>query len=410
MTLALEGLRVVDVSQGVAGPLCSMVLADFGAEVVKVEPPGGDWLRQVGPFTGGESALFLRLNRGKRGLCVDLKRGEGKEIFTRLARRADVVVEGYRPGVMHRLGLSYEALSVANPALIYCSISGYGSAGPMAEMAASELDLQGLIGQFRRLGVPGEPPLRAGFDLVSTNAAWAACEAIIAALYVRGSTGEGQKVETSLLDAAVALMQFSFSAESDPDQWRSWPLSGYTEPPAHGFHCKDASFLLDLGRARGWWDVFCQAVGADHVLTDPRFETVETRRSNEGALIEELGPSLAQWTFADLVQLVQGMGGTIVRIHDAESLFHDPQVQALDLVKLLEHPAAGEYQTINLPWKFSVPIAELSKTPAPDLGEHNRQLLESLGYDGAQVATLMQLGVVGRSNRAAAAPHARAAS
>lgn len=395
MALALEGITVIDVSQGLPGPLCAMVLADFGAEVIKVEPPQGDWMRQVGPFVRGESALFVRLNLGKKGVCVDLKRQQGREFLLRLLRSADVLVEGYRPGVMDRLGLGYGALSRVNSRLVYCSISGYGSKGPMAELPASELDLQGVIGQFRRLGRPGEPPVRAGFDLVSVNAAWAACEAIIAALFVRELSGQGQKVETSLLDAAVALMQFSFAAESNPDQWRGWPLSGYSEPPSHGFQCADASFLLDLGRARGWWDVFCQAVGADHLLQDPRFETVELRRRNQQALIEALEPFLAHWKFDDLVQLVQGMGGTIVRIHDAESLFQDPQVHALGFLKSFQHPVLGEYRTIDFPARFSAPIMQLSPLPAPQLGEHTREVLEALGYEQAETARLAQVGAVG---------------
>ena len=395
MTLALEGIKVIDASQGVSGSLCAMVLGDLGAELVKVEPPGGDWMRQVGPFTEGESALFVRLNRGKKGICLDLKRNEGKEVFRDLARGADVVVEGYRTGVMDRLGLSYEALSQHNGGLIYCSISGYGSKGPMAEMPASELEIQATIGQFRRLGVPGEHPFRVGFDLVSANAAWAACQGIIAALYVRENTGEGQRVETSLMDAGVAIMAFSLAAESNPDEWGGWPLTGYTEPPSYGYQGKDASFLLDLGRDQEWWEVLCEVVGAGHTLTDPRFESFEQRTINRTALIEELNPYLADWSFDDLRQIVQGMGGTMVRMHNAESLFDDPQVHALDLVKELEHPILGKYKTINIPWGFSEPIAALSSVPAPALGEHNEEVLKDLGYDQGQVAQLRELGVLG---------------
>ena len=397
MTLGLEGIKVIDVSQGVSGPLCAMVLGDLGAELVKVEPPGGDWMRQVGPLTEGESALFVRLNRGKKGVCLDLKRNEGKEVFRDLARGADVVVEGYRTGVMDRLGLSYEALSEHNGGLIYCSISGYGSKGPMAEMPASEIEIQATIGQFRRLGVPGEPPLRVGYDVVSANAAWTGCEGILAALYVRENTGEGQRVETSLMDAGVALMQFSFAAESNPEEWRGWPLTGYTEPPSLGYQCKDASFLLNLGRDEDPWKEFCKVIGAGHILTDPRFESNEQRTINRIAQIEELNPYLADWSFDDLQQLVRGAGGTIVRMHNAESLFNDPQVHALDLVKELEHPVIGKYKTINLPWDFSEPVAKLSPVPAPVLGEHNEEVLKDLGYDQGRVAQLRELGVLGNS-------------
>ncbi len=207
MTLALAGTRIVDVSQGVPGPLCSIMLGDLGAAVTKIEPPGGDWLRAIGPFTqGGESALFIRLNRNKKGVCVNLKEQAGQEIVKRLARGADIFIEGYTTGVMERLGLSYHALSRENKGLIYCSLSGYGSQGPLAATPATELDLQAFVGKFRHLGTPEEPPLRVGSDIIAVNAAWAACQSILAALYSRELTGEGQRVETSLLDAAIAIM------------------------------------------------------------------------------------------------------------------------------------------------------------------------------------------------------------
>ena len=172
MDLALDGITVVDISQGVPGPLCSTMLGDLGAEVIKLEPPDGDWLRTVGPFTESESDLFIRLNRSKKGICVNLKDPAGQDIVRRLARAADVFIEGYTTGVVERLGLSYAALSAHNRGLIYCAISGYGSQGPLARTPATELDLQAFVGKFRQLGTPDEPPLRVGFDIISVNAAW----------------------------------------------------------------------------------------------------------------------------------------------------------------------------------------------------------------------------------------------
>src|SRR5262249_7121001 len=170
MTLALAGIRVIDVSQGVPGPLCSMILGDLGAAVTKIEPPGGDWLREVGPFTHGESALFIRVNRNKKGVCVNLKEKAGQELVRRLARSADVFIEGSTSSVLDGLGLTYDTLCRENRGLIYCSISGYGSHGPLAETPASELALQAFVGNFRHLGTPEEPPLRVGFDIIASNA------------------------------------------------------------------------------------------------------------------------------------------------------------------------------------------------------------------------------------------------
>jgi crotonobetainyl-CoA:carnitine CoA-transferase CaiB-like acyl-CoA transferase len=395
MALALTGISVIDVSQGVPGPLCSMMLGDLGAAVVKIEPPGGDWLRDVGPFSQGESALFIRVNRNKKGLCVNLKERAGLEIFRRLAKGADVLLEGYTTGVMERLGLGYDSLSEENRGLVYCSASGYGSRGPLAAAPATELDVQAFAGMFRHVGIPAEPPLRVGFDIISANAAWAACQGILAALYSREVTGEGQRVETSLLDAAVAILQWSIAAETNPDEWRARPLSGYGESPDHGFQCRDAHFLMDWGNQNESWQLLCKMLDADHIAIDPRFDEWFRRLNNRAELAEALKPVLATWGFDDLQPLVQGMGGTILRMNTADTLFKSPQVAALGVVKVLDHPVAGKYQTIDVPWLCSEKLAELSPVPAPGLGEHNEEILKSLGYTTGQIEQLARAGVIG---------------
>jgi crotonobetainyl-CoA:carnitine CoA-transferase CaiB-like acyl-CoA transferase len=395
MALALEGIKIIDISQGVPGPLCSMLLGDLGAEVTKIEPPSGDWLRTVEPFTNGESDLFIRLNRNKKGMCVNLKEPAGQDIVQRLVKGADVLIEGYTTGVAQRLGLAYNDLSKHNRGLIYCSISGYGGQGPLADTPATELDLQTFVGKFRHLGTPGEPPLRVGFDIISSNAAWAACQGIIAALYSRELTGEGQRVETSLLDAAVAIMQWTIASETTPDEWRARPISGYTEAPDHGFACKDANFLMDWGNQNESWQILCKTLDAAHIGTDPRFDEWFKRLNNRAELAEELQPFLAVWSFDDLQQLVQGMGGTIVRMNTADTLFNSPQVEALGIVKELHHPIAGTYKTIDVPWLCSEEMTALSPVPAPRLGEHTGAVLKNLGYDADQIAQLVRAGVVG---------------
>jgi len=396
MTLALEGIRVIDVSQGVPGPLCSMMLGDLGAAVTKIEPPGGDWLREIGPLTHDESALFIRLNRNKKGMCVNLKEKAGQEIVRRLARGVDIFIEGYTTGVIERLGLDYESLSRENRGLIYCSISGYGSRGPLAETPATELDLQAFVGKFRHLGTLDESPLRVGFDIITANAAWAACQGILAALYARELTGEGQRVETSLLDAAVAIMQWTIAAETTPDEWRARPISGYTEPPDHGFQCQAAHFLMDWGNQNESWQTLCKVLDAEHIATDPRFDEWFKRLNNRAELAEELQPFLAKWSFDDLYHLVQGMGGTIVRMNTADTLLNGPQVAALGIVKELDHPVVGTYQTIDVPWLCSEPMAALSPVPAPSLGEHTEEALKDLGYAAEQIDQLVRAGVIGQ--------------
>lgn len=371
MTLALEGIRVIDVAQGVPGPQCAMLLGDLGAEVIKVEPPDGDWLRQIGPFVDDQSALFLQLNRGKKGISLDLKRPSDLETFRRIAATADVLIEGYRPGVMDRLGLSYDSLSGSNPRLVYCSISGWGSSGPLAELPASELDVQAFVGKNRQLGSPREAPVRVGYDIMCANASWAAGQAIMAALFAREQTGQGQKIETSLLHAAIALLQWTTAAESDPDEWAFRPLSGYGEPPDHGSSCRDGTFLYDLGRVEDEWQQLCQILEAEHLLTDPRFSTFMGRQRNAVELKQALEAVFADWSFVDLRAIIQdGLGGSIVPMHDLASLDGDPQVEALDVIHELPHPKLGTYRTLDLPWHFSEPIARLSREPAPTLDQH----------------------------------------
>ena len=370
--LTLQGLRVLDVSQGVPGALCAMALGDLGAEVTKVEPPGGDWLRTIGPFAAGESALFAQLNRNKRGVTIDLKSEAGRAAFHKLAAGADVVIEGYRPGVMDRLGVGYEALAASNPGLVFCSISGYGSAGPLADQPASELDIQAFIGKNRALGVAGAPPLRVGFDLVSVNAGWAAAQGVVAALYQRRRSGEGQRVETSLLDAAVAIMQWTTGAESNPDEWIGRPLRGYTEPPDHGYLSRDMPFLMDLGRGDDEFRRLCEILGVNDLPADPRFCGFRERAFNEQHLKDTLNPVLSGWDYEDLRALIQNaLGGTIVPMHNLASLAAEPQVAALDIM----HPMPECGTAIALPWRFSEPIGRLGLRPAPGLGEHNAEVL-----------------------------------
>ena len=389
--LALQGLKVIDVSQGVSGPMCAMMLGDLGAEVIKVEPPGGDWLRGIGPFENGESSLFIRFNRNKKSVVLDLKTAAGKAAFRQLASDADVLVEGYRPAVMGRLGLGYQDLMAENARLVYCSISGYGSQGPLADQPATELDVQALAGEHRTLGVPGHAPLRIGFDLISMNAAWAAIQGVLAALFWREKTGEGQSVETSLLDAAVAIMQFVTAAESNPDEWdpQRKPFSSYDDPPDHGFRSKELPFFMSLGKGDEEFRRFCQIVGMESVADDPRFTAFSDRDVNDVELKQTLNPALSQWAFEDLRGLVQSaFGGTIVPLHNLATLADDPQVAALGLIKELEHPIAGPYRTVDIPWEFSQAIARLSPVPAPRLNEHAADILASLGHDSERTEPL----------------------
>ena len=394
MGLALEGIRVLAASQGVSGPLAAMMLGDGGAEIMKVEPPAGDWLREIGPFVNGESGLFAQLNRNKRSVCLNLKTIEGQDVFRRLAQSCDALIDGYRPGALDALGLAYEGLAGGNPGLVYCSVSAYGSRGPLGEARGSELELQALIGKNRQLGIPGEAPLRVGYDMVSTTAAWAAAQGVLAALLYREKTGAGQRVETSLLDVATELMQYATAAESNPDHWRGRPLASYTERPDHGYQSKDGPFLMDFGRGEEEWRQFCMAIGAEEVMVDERFSDFRKRTHNDD-LRDAMSPITSKWSFDDLRDLARGLGASIVRLNTLEMLAQDPQTEALDIIQTMEHPVIGEYKTLNVPWKFSEPIVRMAKAPAPAIGQHTDEILAEVGYGGVEVQRLRESGVAG---------------
>jgi crotonobetainyl-CoA:carnitine CoA-transferase CaiB-like acyl-CoA transferase len=395
MPLALDGLRVIDVSQGVSGALCAMQLGDLGADVIKLEPVTGDWLRSIGPFQGDESALFLQINRNKRGIALDLKHPDGRAILEALLADADVLVEGYRPGVMDRLGFGYSAVSARNPRLIYCSISGHGSDGPLAGAPATELDIQAFVGANRHVGRAEDAPLRLGYDLASTAAGMAGMQAIMAALYWRERTGEGQHVETSLLAAFIAQHQWPFSAEHSPDSWEGRTLTGLADPPDHGFQTADGGALITLRGDEEGWNRFLIAINRPDVLLDPRFATPENLMQNATSLPEVVNDSLREWRFEDVRRLVQDeLGGTIVLMNRADTLIEGEQMAALGMVRTIEgHPTAGPYRTLNVPWSFDAELASL-RLPAPLLGQHTAEVLGGLGYDGAIIARLVAAGVV----------------
>ena len=395
MPLALEGLRVMDVSQGVSGPLCAMQLGDLGADVIKLEPPGGDWLRTVGPFQGSESALFLQLNRNKRGVAVDLKHAAGRAVLDALLAEADILVEGYRPGTMERLGFGYEAVSARNPRIVYCSISGHGSRGPLADAPATELDIQALVGATRHVGTPDGPPVRLGFDLASTAAGIAGFQGIMAALFWRERTGQGQHVETSLLAAFIAQHQWPFSAEHSPDTWEGRTLTGLTDPPDHGFQTADGGALISLRGDEEGWNRFLIAIDRPDVLLDPRFADPASLMQNASYLPAVVNETLREWRFEDLRRLVQDeLGGTIVPMHDLGSLIASEQVEALGAVRTLAgHPTAGPVRTLNVPWMFDEELASLRLAP-PVLGQHTTEVLGDLGYDGEAIRRLAAEGAV----------------
>lgn len=381
---SLDGFRVLDFTQGLCGPFCTMQLGDGGAEVIKVEPPAGDFARRMGPpFIGDESAVFLSLNRNKKSVVIDLESSSGRETAARLAREADVVVEDFGPGVATTMGLDYTRLRAANPKLIYCSITAFGEEGPLRHLPGSELVVQAMAEYTTSLGRIGDPPVRVGADIASLNTGTFAAQAILAALFHRLRSGEGQRVAVSEFGALLHMRGIMWSSLSDPDDWYGFHLDHYIKPPDYGYQTKNGSFYFILRRGNSEdWDRLVMELGMEEALADSRFDDYGRAATSIGRHATEVKPiwekAFANRTREELVDLVKSIGGDAVPIMEYPELLAHPQVAALEVVAEIDHPTAGRLKTVR-------PVARLSDTPnsirlaPPTLGQHTDEILSAAG-------------------------------
>lgn len=386
---ALEGITVLDLTRVLAGPYATMVLADFGADVIKVEQPNvGDDSRAFGPFVGKESVYFMSLNRNKRSMTLNLKDPKAKETFKEMVKKADVVVENYRPGTMEKLGLGYDVLKEVNPKIIYAACSGFGHTGPDSKKPAYDVIVQGAGGIMSITGQEGGEPTRVGASVGDITAGLFTAIGIMTALYNRQVTGIGQKVDVSMLDCQVAILENAI-ARYTSSGIAPQPI-GNRHPsitPFEAFKAKDAYVIIAVGNDR-LWEKFCNLIDRPDLIADERFVSNPARTKNQKALKAILDTVFPTRTLDEWLEALEGAGIPCGPINTVDRVIKDRQVIARDMIVETDHPVAGKVKMAGVPIKMSETPGSVD-APAPILGQHTEEVLKNmLGYDDAKIKAL----------------------
>lgn len=378
--LPLQGITILDLGRALAGPMCSMLLADLGAEVIKIEPPGlGDDSREWPPLQQGESCYFVSFNRNKRSVVLDLASEDGKAAFLRMAQTADVVVENFRHGVMERFGLGHDVLRERNPRLVYCSITGFGRTGPRRDAPATDIYMQAFAGLMGITGEPGGPPMRLGVSLCDLTTGVFAAYGVLAALQARAHTGRGQLVDTSLLEGQMAFLSYLITAYYSTGKVPGPQGSGHPSiVPYQAFRTADGWVALATFNDR-LWQRAAAGLGLAELALDPRFDTNPKRLERRDELTAILAARFATRTTDAWVAIMEARDVPLAPVNTLDRLVADPQVAARAMVQTIDHPTAGELKVFGFPVKFSDTPCALTRPP-PTHGEHTAQVLREYGF------------------------------
>lgn len=392
--LPLQGIRVLDFSKVLAGPLCAQILADMGAAVIKLEPTGtGDDARSWPPFEGGVGTVFLSVNRNKRSLALDLKSPDGLAISKQLAARADVVIESFGPGVAARLGIDDAALRPANPRLIYCSISGYGSVGPMNEGKGYDLIAQAFCGMLSMTGEPGGPPARSPFSPVDQGTAMHAAIGILGAILQRERSGVGVKLEASLFDTAVGFLGYFLQAYWQRGTEPQRPGSGHESLcPYQSFETHDKPLILGVAND-ALWKTFCELAGVPALIADPRFATTADRVNNRAETVAVVANVMRQKPRDEWLRLLEARGIPCSPVHTLGELDRHPQTVASDMILHYRDRDGHELKSVATPLRINGERLGLRTAP-PRLGDDTVAILRELGHSDDKVRHWVESGVV----------------
>jgi crotonobetainyl-CoA:carnitine CoA-transferase CaiB-like acyl-CoA transferase len=384
--LPLSRFKVIDLTLARAGPSCVRTLADWGADVIRVEPPPED--TEAGELAGRrDGSDFQNLHRNKRAITLNLKTDAGREILMRLAEQADVIVENMRPGVTRRLGVDFESLRKRNPRILYGSISGFGQYGPYAARPSIDQIAQGMSGIMSVTGLPGQGPVRVGVAVTDIMAGAFLAQGILIALLDREVSGEGRWVQTSLIEAGITLLDFqatrwTMDGKIPPQEGNNHP----TNTPMGCFATADG-FINIAATSNKNFRIFCQLIGRESMAVDPRFASIATRRQNKEAMNELIAEALGAKTTSEWFELIVAAGLPCGPVYNVKEAFADPQVEALRIKRAVAHPRLGELDLVAQPCEITGFDREI-RTATPDLGEHNDEILGSLGYDAEAIEKL----------------------